>query len=302
MDTYNVGACAAQGGTVNVGHTAAGTVNYVQPAGSAYRRPGPGRKADVGILTVLTEELTAVVDTLQRHRGYRSVQLSGGVQAHVADVPADGGDLHVAALQTLDRGPRSAVVAYHRLQNEFSPQVVLLVGIAGGIHPDLAIGDVVIADEVIYYDARREAEDGPHRRGQSHPMAPALRHRLNEFFRIHGEAVAVSPDESIRIRRGPIGSGDAVVTDSGSDIIDFLRRFNEKTLAVETEAGGVGQACYEEIDAERALHGWLTIRGISDLADRHKRHDHHRFAAGRAAVVMDRLLPLLRLEPSEGGA
>jgi adenosylhomocysteine nucleosidase len=177
--------------------------------------------------------------------------------------------------------------------------LILLVGIAGGIRGDVEIGDVVIADEVIYYDARRETEHGPRRRGQSQPMAPVMRHRLHEFFRRYGNGLPLDDGGRVRIVRGPIGSGDAVVTDANSDIIDFLRRFNEKTVAVETEAGGLGQAFYEHIDTERALRGWLTIRGISDHADRLKGHDRHRFAADRAALVMDRLLPLLRLvEPA----
>jgi len=201
----------------------------------------------------------------------------------------------VVAMQTLDPGPRSAAMAYQRMKEEFAPQVILLVGIAGGIRPDLEVGDVVIADEVIYYDARREAGDGPHRRGQSQPMAPVLRHRVNEFFRRYGESIALSRREEIRMYRGPIGSGEAVITDALSDIIVFLRTFNEKTLAVETEAGGLGQAFYERIDTEGGVRGWLTIRGISDLADQRKGHDRHRYAADRAALVMDLLLPLLKL-------
>jgi adenosylhomocysteine nucleosidase len=108
--------------------------------------------------------------------------------------------------------------------------------------------------------------------------------------------VSPADGESIRIWRGPIGSGDAVVTDHNADIIAFLRRFNEKTLAVETEAGGVGQASYGHLDAEHVSHGWLTIRGISDHADRAKGYAHHETAARHAALVMEHLLPLLRLE------
>ena len=85
-----------------------------------------------------------------------------------------------------------------------------------------------------------------------------------------------------------------VVTDSGSDIVRFLRRFNEKTLAVETEAGGVGQAFYEEMGSEPPS-GWLTILGISDLAGPNKGHGWHQLAADHAAAVMDRLLPMLAM-------
>jgi adenosylhomocysteine nucleosidase len=293
----NIGASATNGGTIHVGRDANGQVFGGDRTN--HRKPGPRHHADVGVLTVITPELAAVVEVLQSHRDYQTFQLSGGVQAYTAEVPAEGGALRVAAMQTLDRGPRSAAVAYDRLQAAFSPSVVLLVGIAGGIHPSLEIGDVVIADQVIYYDARRETEDGPRRRGQSEPMAPALRHRLNEFFRRHDDVAPLDSGDPVRIWRGPIGSGDAVVTDSNSDILEFLRRFNEKTLAVETEAGGVGQASYEHIDAERMRHGWLTIRGISDLANRDKGYGHHQLAARRAALVMDRLLPLLRLDQAE---
>jgi adenosylhomocysteine nucleosidase len=293
VSEYNIGSVASGGGIVNVGgHTIGQQNTYL---GGSRRRPGRQRRADVGVLTVLTEELSAVVEVLRRHQNYRSFQLPQGAQAHAAEVPAEGGTLRVVVTQTLDRGPRSAAVAYDRLQASFEPAVVLLVGIAGGIDPKVEIGDVVIADQVLYYDARRETEDGPQRRGQSHPMTPTMRHRLNEFFHRSGGIVSSADGENIRIWRGPIGSGDAVVTDRNADIIAFLRRFNEKTLAVETEAGGVGQASYEHLDAEHVSHGWLTIRGISDHADRAKGYAHHGTAARHAALVMEGLLPLLRL-------
>jgi adenosylhomocysteine nucleosidase len=285
----NIGAFARSHGTVNVGGNAIGA-QY-----GADRRPRRVRRADIGILTVLTEELTAVVDMLQSHSEFRTGQQPGGWQTFHAQVAAEDRMLSVVATQTLDRGPRSAAVAFNRLQDTFRVPLVLLVGVAGGIRPGLRIGDVVIADEVIYYDARRETADGPRRRGQSQPMSPALRHRMNEFFRRYRGGVPLPEGGSVRVVRGPIGSGDAVVTDADSDIVSFLRRFNEKTVAVETEAGGVGQAFYEQIDHETGLRGWLTVRGISDLADAAKRHDRHQIAADRAALVTDRLLPLLNL-------
>lgn len=293
---------------INIGVLASGT-GHTMVAGDAIgkkvqnvRRGRPDtrddvreRPADVGVLTVLAEESRAVVEVLERHRQYRSEQLPGGQQAHRAIISAESGELRVVAMQTLDRGPESAGEAYRFMVETFTPSVVLLVGIAGGIRAGIEVGDVVIADEVIYYDARRETSSGPQRRGRTQPMAPVLLHRVNEFFRRHRGLLAQPTGEQIRVHRGPIGTGNAVITDEASDILSYLRQFNEKTLAVETEAGGVGQAFYEQIDRAGTLRGWLTIRGISDLADSHKGHDHHQFAAERAALVMDHLLPLLKL-------
>jgi adenosylhomocysteine nucleosidase len=299
----NIGAYASEGGRISVGGNAIGEQNNYESRKETRRAfdDAPYGSADVGILTVLAEELTAVVDVLQGHRGYHTQQLYGGQQAHTAIVGADGDDLTVVAVQALEQGTRSAVMAYERLRRDFRPAVVLLVGIAGAIDARLRVGDVVIGDEVIYYDARRETDRGPRRRGQSHPTPAPLRHRVNEFFRLHPQPMTLFGDHRVHVYRGAIGSGDAVITDAASEIRDYLRAYNEKTLAVETEAGGVGQAFYEQIDLESAVTGWLTIRGISDTADENRSEDGRRLAARRAAQVMGRMLPLFKLTPRRSG-
>ncbi|MGW4463968.1 5'-methylthioadenosine/S-adenosylhomocysteine nucleosidase family protein [Micromonospora sp. NPDC004704] len=302
--TRNIGALVTGSGSITVGGSAVGnqTIHH-EPEPPRHRaagrgredRGGGGQRADIGILTVLPEEMSAVVDVLGRMTDYTSYQMFGGAQVHEASVRTDHGTLRTVAMQTLQHGPRSAALAYRDLRQHYRPPIVLLVGIAGGIRSRLDIGDVVISDEVIYYDARKETPTGILRRGQAQTIAPVLLHRLNEFFVRHRGTVKLEPDEHFRIHRGPVGSGDAVITDADSDIRIYLERFNERTLAVETEAGGVAQAFYEEINVDQTLRGWLTIRGISDLADRNKGHEHHDLAARHAAAVMERLLPYLWL-------
>ena len=48
-----------------------------------------------------------------------------------------------------------------------------------------------------------------------------------------------------KVLPGPIGSGEAVVANKDAEIRSFLRRFNDKTLALETETGGLAAAFYE---------------------------------------------------------
>jgi len=285
MDRH-IGAQARDHGVVIVAGNAIGQVHGTQRR--HHRDP-----FDVGVLTVLTEEMRAVLQRLRRYPDLRPVPLAGGADAYVVTVPAHGGELRVAVLQTLEPGSRSAIEAYHRLRDEFQPRVVLLVGIAGGIREDVAIGDVVIGDQVVYYDARRETEQGPRRRGQSQPMTPFVKERLNAYFLRYDNSVPV-PGGAMRVHRGPIGSGDAVITHRESGITSWLRGYHEKTLAVETEAAAVGHAFYEDVDADQNLLGWLTIRGISDRADRHDWEERRSFASDRAALVMDLLLPLLK--------
>ncbi len=282
------------GGVNNFGHAAYhGPVTAGNaPAAASEQSPpaGPVSTADVGVLTILDEEIRAVQSEMQRMRDYRERRLGYGPLAREAWVPATGGGrVRVAAVQTFTRGTESAAVAYQGLVAEYRPRIVLLVGIAGGIAENVRIGDVVVSDEIIAYDARREARDGAHRRGQSQAVASLLGHRLNDFF-ASGAPAQFGP--AFRIHRGPIGSGNAVVTDYRSEIRQWLAAFNEKVLAVETEAAGVAQGFHETAGAL----GWLTVRGISDTADKKKGHSYHDLASQHAAAVMAMLVPHLLID------
>jgi adenosylhomocysteine nucleosidase len=282
------------GGVNNFGHA---TYNGPVAAGDVHAEAGkpaaPVSTADVGVLTILDEEIRAVQGELQRMRDYRERRLGYGPLAREAWVPAvRGGRVRVAAVQTFTRGTESAAMAYQGLVAEYHPRIVLLVGIAGGIAKDIRIGDVVVSDEIIAYDARREARDGVHRRGQAQAVAAPLGHRLNDFFAALPPLQFGPAGESFRVFRGPIGSGNAVVTDYRSEIRRWLTVVNEKVLAVETEAAGVAQGFHETAGESGAL-GWLTVRGISDTADKRKGHSFHELASQHAAAVMAALLPFL---------
>jgi adenosylhomocysteine nucleosidase len=297
----------AQATNIGFGHFGSGNMEFHGPVtgqsigAGDQRRTGDRPRADVGILTVIEEEMTAVVEVLRSMRGYETHRLGAdGPLVHEALLPVGGDAIRLAATQTLDRGIRTSGLAFDRLVRRYEPAVVLLVGIAGGVRPDVRVGDVVISDQVIYYDARREAADGPHRRGQSHAVAAALGHRLNEFFSATGRQVEMPDGTRFQLFRGPIGSGEAVVTDVDSEIRRWLGAFHEKVLAVETEAAGVAQAFHEQPGGQTPVSGWLTIRGISDTADAAKGTRDHALAADRAAAAMRLLLPHLVFRRADG--
>ena len=83
-----------------------------------------------------------------------------------------------------------------------------------------------------------------------------------------------------------------MVADARSGIRRYIENFNDKTLAVETEAGGVAEAFHESA-ADARTRGWLAIRGISDYADAEKNDDYHDIASWHAAAVLIQMLPYL---------
>jgi adenosylhomocysteine nucleosidase len=261
----------------------------------AQHRPPPGRghdRVDVGLLTVLGVETYAVGEMLYRGENHVRDDLANGVTLHRATIAG----VRVAALQALSPGQRAASVAVDHLRRLASPRIVVLVGIAGSVAPTVRPGDVVLAHEVFYYESRKETADGTERRGQMLASAWAGR-RLNAYMSTFRPPVIMAdpgtPGLAFEVRHGPIGSGEAVIAHTDAAERRYLAEVNRKILAVETEAGAVAQAVFEDLGGDGAIAGWLTARGISDRADEDKSDDHHYLAARHAAQVTERLLPFL---------
>jgi len=277
-------------GTASAPETAAGQRRDVRP-------DGPW---DLGIITVLTEETRAVSHVLAQHSAYQKRGLDDGTRFEEAIIEVGGHRARAVTTRAVDRGPLSASIAFEKLRQHYAPAVVAITGIAGGIHPSIQLGDVIIVLEVISYDQRKETPKGSHRRGTTWQIPGPVRRSVNNFFNDIGEpcqVTVIDPDGVTRtfsIHPGVIGTGNAVVADAASDIRAYLTAFNDKTLAVETEQGGISQAFYEQAGANGTV-GWLGIRGISDHADAAKDDQLHHIASWHAAAALERLAPYLAL-------
>jgi adenosylhomocysteine nucleosidase len=263
-----------------------------QPA--VLRRPG---RWQVGIITVIPVETRAVLDMLGQAGSYRS-EVLGGRHFHEGHLPVSGGLVGVVATQALGPGQRPTVVAYQQIRARYAVPIVVLVGIAGGIHPDLDLADVVIATRVVYTESRRDDPGRTRHRGEAHDVPPAIQHALNAFFTRYGEPAPLRRrvnrhTVAYRVRPGPLGSGEAVIRDRDHPDRHWLHAFHDKVLAVDTEAAALAHAFHEDRDADPPPHGWLVIRGISDRADADKDDLYHAVAAGNAAHAFRTLLPYL---------
>ncbi len=258
-------------------------------------RPETARQeASIGVVTVLAEEAAAIRHVLGLHPapdGTPGIDLG---TVHAAGRPAT-----VAAARSLAQGQDAAAATVARLRACYHPAVFILAGIAGAIHPDVRVGDVVVATRVISYDLRKETPAGVIRRG-GELQAPAMAtHAMGHFFTAHGGDPAGLHDwdgpQAFRVHYGPIGSGNAVIADERSAIRAWLRDYNDKILAIDMEAAGYAAACHDDPDGHPPP--WIIIRGISDDASRRKDDEHHQSAAINAARTLRELLPYLPLPP-----
>lgn len=252
---------------------------------------------DIGVVTILSEELRSIVDELQlkRHKA------DGGLYFYQGEHATPDATVRIVATQTQSQGQRSAMAALENLRRHYAPRLWALVGVGGGIHDQHArIGNVIVSTEIVYYENRKINPLGKvHRRGE-HRQAPApVVHGVNAFFvdhgtpaRIHGR-LSTHGSEEFEVHPGLIGSGEAVIADRESDIRTWLKTYHEKVLAVDMEAGGLSQYWQENSVHGESNPGWIVIRGVSDSADQDKGDDFHELAARNAAYILRKLLPYL---------
>lgn len=251
-------------------------------------------KKQIGIITVLPEETQAVInqlnlvelDTAFGSRTFYVGELDGKQTCH-----------KVILTQQLSQGQESVIPAYYDLIHKFSPDIIFLVGIAGGIHNDADYCDVVIGDEVVGYDKQKDTPDGIKRRGTSHRLSaklkPIIQSLQQSLFSNPLSSADNSKHEIIRVYNENIASGSAVIANELSKITEWIHQYNDKIFAVEMEAYGFSTAFYEsELSDSSSICGAVIIRGISDLADtKKKKTENYRYpAACNAAIVLKELV------------
>lgn len=252
---------------------------------------------DIGVVTILSEELQAVRDELNLER----CKEPSGLYFYRGGFAASGVPLRVVATQSQSQGQRSTMAALENLRRHYNPRVWALVGVGGGIHDDHAqVGNVIVSTDIVYYENRKiNGPEDVRRRGE-HRQAPApIVHGVNAYFAdngtpacIHGQIPSYA-SERFAVYPGLIGSGEAVIADRESDIRQFLTQYHEKVLAVDMEAGGLSQYWQENTIHGGRNPGWVVVRGVSDNADQNKGHGYHELAARNAAHVLRQLASYL---------
>jgi tetratricopeptide (TPR) repeat protein/nucleoside phosphorylase len=195
-----------------------------------------------------------------------------GTLYEIGTYSTDYGRWKVALTQTAP-GNTSAAAQLERAVTRFHPQIVLFVGVAGGLK-DVALGDVVIADFVYDYESGKDTATDFLPRIKTAAPSYRLLERAKKVARQNQwqkRIRATTRDTEPRAIVKPIAAGGKVVGDPRSPIATFLRQHCSDAVAVEMEGHGFLHGAYINADVEA-----LVIRGISDLlsgkaddADRH---------------------------------
>ena len=252
---------------------------------------------------VLRERPLGIVSALPEEMGSLGLALNGGEVVEVAGFHFRPGriDDHPVILAEAGVGKVAAALVGSLLLDRFGCRGLIFSGVAGGLDPELAIGDIVIGDELLQHDygalvAGRLKSYHPGTAPIGEPISRppflldaglrrAIAADIAEFrlppFRAGGI------DRPGRVLLGRILSGDQFVNCASAR--DRLRA-DFGGQAVEMEGAALAQV------AERFGVPCIVVRCLSDLAGAESHIDFTAFlpaAAGTAAIVVRRLIPLI---------
>jgi len=222
-----------------------------------------GISAPLAIVSALHDELRALLPLVEAAR----VVEHAGRRFHL-------GTLHgrPAVLVLSGIGKVAAALTAALLVERFGVAELLFTGVAGGLHPDVAVGDVVVATELLQHDM------------DASPLFPRYEIPLTgrARFAVDAGRCAALADAArhavpgARVHCGLVISGDVFVhrPAHGAALRDAL----PDALAVEMEGAALAQACCD------MGVPYAVLRAISDRADAAAPTDFTRFVAEVASV------------------
>jgi adenosylhomocysteine nucleosidase len=248
----------------------------------------------IGLISAIPQELAHLRSAMRNVHG-----------VHVAHTRFDTGSLdgHDVVLAETGMGKVNAALVTTALAHGFGCRAIVFSGVAGGLDPDLNVGDVVVADRLIQYDAGviENEELQTYQAGHvpfinptdrlGYDVDTAVLDKVKIALRGLG-LPPLSPEAGGRGRPAEIVYGTVLSGDQYLHSEPTRARLHCQFggRAIEMEGGAVAQVC------EAFGIGWLVIRALSDLAGQDSRFEFNQFAsevAAASATVLRRILPVL---------
>ena len=248
----------------------------------------------IGLIAAIPQELQHLRAVLAHDR----VSEAGGFRFDHGTL--DGRDVVIAEAGI---GKVNTAIVATLLATRFEAGVLVFSGVAGGLDPELAIGDLVIADRELQHDAGTIENERIKTYQAGHipffnpterlgwdidpGMLDRVRARLEGIELPALSAEAGGEGRPPRIVLGPILTGDQFLNCEATRKRLF-REFDGRAVAMEG-------AAMAQVAARMGIP-WLEIRALSDLAGHASTFDFKAFVdqvAENSFLVLRRLLPVL---------
>lgn len=164
-------------------------------------------------------------------------------------------------------GNKRAAAITERAISKYHPELVIFAGVAGRLHTDLDIGDVVVATKVYAIHGGKEDDSGFRPRPETwFPQDGHIaRAKRIERERTWQDALPDRLRSTAQVVFRPIAAGEVVLDSVESPLARMIRQQYGDAAAIEMEGAGFGLASH----LNQSLP-MVVVRGISDFANGEK--------------------------------
>ncbi|MBN1909316.1 MAG: hypothetical protein JW818_06230 [Pirellulales bacterium] len=238
------------------------------------------RKPLVGILVATKTEKTGVLKRMYPPEGSDSVLqvYSGNNTCFIGRLGVIDIVLCMTAVGSTSRDSSGIVTS--ELIEQWKLSAVIATGIAFGKDPDKqAIGNVLVAEQIVPYEPQRVSENSSEERGIPILAGTVL---LNRFRNVVKWSFSAPDKRQCGFQVGKILSGEKLVDDP--EFKQSLFQRHPTAIGGEMEGAGVAAA------AERKKCEWIVVKAICDWGDGSKTDDHQEFAAAASIDLVEHVL------------
>lgn len=220
----------------------------------------------IGIIAAMPEELNLLLEALQ----------DGQKQVHLGKIYHRGYiGRHEVVLVESGIGKVMSAMSVAILADYYKVDAIINIGSAGAVSSGIQLGDVVVADRLVYHDVDVTAFGYAYGQMAGQP----LYYESSSYFIAEIRSVLANLGRTSHI--GLIATADSFV--AGQDKIAEIQSHFPEVLAVEMEGAAIAQAAYA------VNKPFLVIRAMSDTAshDANSSFDEFIIEAGkRSAEVL----------------
>lgn len=241
----------------------------------------------LGIMCAIPQEASRLAGALAREHEH----VHGGRTYYTGTLPGDGNGRSERVVLVYSRvGKVAAAATAQHLIDVHRVKAIVFTGVAGGLTPDLRVGDIVVAKNLWQHDMDASPIFAPLEIPLLGVTSIAADEKISASLRAGAELFAREDFErdvpphvrqalylpTPRVVVGDIASGDRFVSTDAERAA--LRQRVPSAVCVEMEGAAVAQVCYEQ----GVSLG--VVRVISDSANDHAARDFGRFITEAASV------------------
>lgn len=197
--------------------------------------------------------------------------------------------------QQSEMGMSASTYLSTKLIYQFKPQYLIMVGIAACTKEEYGFGDIIVPDTIWNYSSGKFISDGSDEDSVNTKLLPDAKSLLldprirdtiyqkdftNELSKIKSEFPGDKPNTELKIAKGPMACGAAVISDF-SIVKDWVLSHSRKNIGLDMESYGVFFASNNSY-ISRTIP--ICIKSVSDFADQRKSDNFQRYSAYTSAA------------------